>query len=436
MDKASDQPKYINSPETKVYNKSRVLYGLYQSKQAIRKSEEVILVEGYTDVISLHQAGVKNVVASSGTALTADQVKTLGRYAKRVLLLYDADTAGADAALRGIDLVLAHGYSAYAISLPGGEDPDSYVREHGGEAFREYARKNRQDFVTFIYGLSRRKGRLDTPEGQARTMHEILASVARIPDTLMQETFIRRASEVLDVPDMQLRPVLSTLLREKQQKVRRDEHREQLRATAPTPETPAAASEQAEGGASSQRPTPQPPPDVLPQEHTLLRLMLEQGAPMIEFIRGHMALDEFTEGPSRQIVEILLEMYRTETLNTQRFFDGSYDPAIQRLAAGVLVDRYEPSENWAAKKIHVPRINEDPHRSATSAMTLLKLNRVKEAVRQHKAKMFRATHHGGDLHMLQTQMMHLIKLQKQIESGEFLKWNQDQPDPSSADTGS
>ena len=120
MDAASDQPKYINSPETKVYNKSRVLYGLFQAKHAIRKSEEVILVEGYTDVISLHQAGVENVVASSGTALTVEQVKTLGRYAKRVLLLYDADTAGADAALRGIDLVLSQGHSAYAIALPGG----------------------------------------------------------------------------------------------------------------------------------------------------------------------------------------------------------------------------------------------------------------------------------------------------------------------------
>ncbi len=424
MDAASDQPKYINSPETKVYNKSRVLYGLFQAKHAIRKSEEVILVEGYTDVISLHQAGVENVVASSGTALTAEQVKTLGRYAKRVLLLYDADTAGADAALRGIDLVLSQGYSAYAIALPGGEDPDSYVRENGGEAFREYARKHRQDFVTFIYGLARRRGRLDTPEGQAEAMHAILASVARIPDPLMQETFMRRASEVLDVPDMQLRPVLRKLLREQKQKTQREARRETLTAVSPPPETAPSPGEPDAGAVREPAPPAMPEPEVLPQEKTLHRLMLEHGAPMVKFILSHMALDEFTEGPSRRIVEILLQMYHDEAVDTQRFFDGSFDEDIQQLAAGVLVDRYEPSENWAARKIHVPRINEDPEKAATSAMTLLKLNRVKEAIDRHKETMYRAAQHGGDLQALQGQMMHLIELQKQIERGEFLNWNE------------
>ena len=424
MASGSDQPKYINSPETKVYNKSRVLYGLFQAKHAIRKSGEVILVEGYTDVISLHQAGVENVVASSGTALTAEQVKTLGRYAKRILLLYDADTAGADAALRGIDLVLSQGHSAYAISLPAGDDPDSYVREHGGEAFREYARKNRQDFVTFIYGLARRRGRLDTPEGQAETMHAILGSVAKIPDPLMQETFMRRASEVLDVPDMQLRPVLRKLLREKKQKVQRDVRREQMAASPPTPEPPPGRFAAEDEPVPETAPLPVPEPEVLPQEKTLLRLMLEDGAPMIEFILGHMALEEFTQGPSREIVEILLQMYHEEAVDTQRFFEGAFDEAVQRLVAEVLVDRYEPSENWAAKKIHVPRINEDPHKAATSAMTLLKLNRVKDAIVRHKEKMYRAAQNDGDQHALQTEMMHLLELKKQIERGAFLEWNQ------------
>ena len=434
MASGSDQPKYINSPETKVYNKSRALYGLFQAKQAIRKSGEVILVEGYTDVISMHQAGVENVVASSGTALTIEQVKMLGRYAQRpsvlnILLLYDADTAGADAALRGIDLVLSQGHSAYAIALPDGEDPDSFVREHGGETFREYARKHRQDFVTFIYGLARRRGRLDTPEGQAETMHAILASVAKIPDPLMQETFMRRASDVLDVPDMQLRPVLTRLLKEKKQKVQRDARREQMAAAPPTPESPPDRFAADDEAPISETAAPAlPEPEVLPQEKTLLRLMLEDGAPMIEYILGHMALEEFTQGPPREIVEILLQMYHEEAIDAQRFFEGSLDEAVQGLVAEVLVDRYEPSENWASKKIHVPRINEDPHKAATSAMTLLKLNRVNDAIAQHKEKMYRAAQNGGDQHALQTEMMHLLELKKQIKRGAFLTWNQGTPD--------
>ncbi len=421
MTPAPDQPKYINSPETKVYNKSRVLYGLYQAKHAIRKSEEVILVEGYTDVIALHQAGVANVVASSGTALTPEQVKMLGRYAKRVLMLYDADTAGADAALRGIDLVLSQGFSAYAIALPGGEDPDSYVREHGGEAFREYAKKHRQGFAAFIYGMARRSGRLDTPEGQAETMHVILASIARIPDPLMQETFMRRASEVLDVPDMQLRPVLSKLLHDQRNQTRREARREEIAATTPRPPLPPL--EATEEGGQEQAPSAVQESEPLPQEKVLLRLMLEHGRPMLEFILNHMALEEFTAGPSREIVEILLQMYREGAIETQRFSDGSFSEAVQRLAVGVLVDRYEPSENWALRKIPVPRINEDPQKAATSAMTLLKLIRVKTAIDQHMEKVYRASQGQEDLHTLLSELMHLLELQKQIGRREFLQWN-------------
>ncbi len=415
-----EQPKYINSPETKVYNKSRVLYGLYQAKQAVRKSEEAILVEGYTDVMALHQAGVENVVASSGTALTEEQIKTLGRYARRVLLLYDADAAGAGAALRGIDLVLEQGLAAYAVALPGGEDPDSFVRQHGGEAFRDFAARQRQDFVGFVYAQARRAGQLDTPEGQAETMHAVLASVARIPDPLMQETFLRRASEVLGVPDMQLRPVLANLLRERVQQARREARRQEA---APAAAPPSAAEPPVE--ASPEAPAAPPPSaaEPLPPEKTLIRLMLEHGTPMVEFILGRMALDEFSPGPAREIVEILLAMYREEAVDPKKFFDGSFAEPVQSLAAGVLVDRYEPSENWQLmQNIAVPRINEDAEKAATSAMTLLKLERVREAIAQQKEKMYRATQDGGDLRPLQTEMMALHDLRRQIERREFLQW--------------
>lgn len=409
----TDQPKYINSPETKVYNKSRVLYGLYQGKQAIRKTEEVLLVEGYTDVISLHQAGVQHVVASSGTALTQEQVKVLGRYAKRILLLYDADNAGLGAALRGINLVLEQGLSAYAIALPRGEDPDSFVREQGGEAFAAYARKHRQDFIAFTYAAARRAGALDTPEGEAETMHNIIDSIAQIPDPLMQETFLRRASEVLGVPDIRLHEALAA---------HRQEQRPRRTVQAPMPDMPPPDAYGDDDFREEDYEAMQTGPDPLPEEKTLLRLMLEHGVSMVELILGNMALDEFTEGPARTIAETFLQMYQDDAVEPQRFLDGTYGEAAQRLAAEVMVDRYTPSENWKERKIAVPRLNEDPHEAAASAMTLLKLDRVHEAIEQQKRKIYTASQsEGEDLRALQEQMMALHELRKQIEQRAFLR---------------
>lgn len=418
LTKDPKQPKYINSPETRVYNKSRVLYGLYQGRQAIRKSEEVILVEGYTDVMALHQTGVANVVASSGTALTINQVKLLGRYAKRVLLLYDADAAGTGAALRGIDLILEQGLSAYAVALPGGDDPDSYVFENGGEAFQDFVRKHRQDFVAFKYGLARKNGDLDTPEGEASAMHDILASVARIPDTLMQETYLRKASEVLGIPDIQLRGVISKL--NKAEKRRSD----RIARRIPEPEIQPPSGSPAQEvytPEASPKPSTSPP---LPQEKILLRLMLEHGAPMVEFILGHMALDEFTEGPSRKIASEFMQMYEDDAIVTNRFVDGSYEAPIQSLAAEVLVDRYEPSENWELmQNIPVPRINEDPKKAATSAMVILKTLRVDRAIQTLHRKEFTVAADSDDHRQLQTEIMQLHTLRQRIQRREFLEWS-------------
>src|SRR6056297_2237152 len=279
-------PKYINSPETRVYHKSRVLYGLYQGKQAIRGEEEVILVEGYTDVVSLYQAGVKNVVASSGTALTPDQVRVLGRYAKRVLLLYDADSAGAAAALRGIDLILRAGLAAYVVALPEGADPDSFVQQFGAEAFRSYLLKERQSFVRFKVSAATREGALSTPEGQAETARSVLESIAQIPDTVAQDGYIRVAAAELGVPDIHLRMQFRDVLKQE------NGSRRAPRQEAPPPE--------------DEHDTGAPSPETFemkPEEGALLRLMLERGGPMVEHVLGHMALEEFSTGPVRRTVQ-------------------------------------------------------------------------------------------------------------------------------------
>lgn len=403
-----DQPKYINSPETRVYSKSHVLYGLYQARQAIRKHEEAILVEGYTDVMALHQAGVEHVVASSGTALTADQVKLLGRYARRVLLLYDADAAGAGAALRGIDLILTHGLSAYAVALPPGDDPDAFVKAHGGEAFQAYVQKHRQDFVAFKHQQALRSGVMDTPDGSAEAMRGVVASVALMPDPLLQESYLRRAAEVLGVPDIRLYEVLGDLSKGR----RRTAPRPPAAPAIPPPDDPL--------------PEAAAPPalEALPEEKLLLRLMLEHGTPMVELILGNMSLEEFTQGPLREAMALFLTMYESGEVVPQRFLDGSFSPHLQHLAAEVLMDQHEVSQNWKEKlEIKVPRLNQDPRQCAADAMTYLKLDRIKEALAVVARDIHRATEQGGDLRPLQERMMALHELRKRIERREYLTWN-------------
>jgi DNA primase len=401
-------PKYINSPETRVYHKSRVLYGLYQSKQAIRGSEEAILVEGYTDVISLYQAGVKNVVASSGTALTPEQVKALDRYAKRVLLLYDADSAGAAAALRGIDLILRAGLAAYVVSLPDGADPDSFVQQFGGEAFRTFLQKERQSFVHFKVAAAKRAGALATPEGQAETARSVLESIAQIPDTVAQDGYIRVAAAELGVPDIHLRMQFRDVLK------RGGGPRREPRYEAPPPE------DEFDAGAP-------PPPETFemkPEEGALLRLMLERGSPMVEHVLGHMALEEFSPGPVRETVTHLLEQYRQGRVDKTAFTGGQFGTTVQQIAAGVLVDRHAPSDHYERKGIRVPEMNAEPFEAAASAMTLLKLDRVNEAIELVSRRTYAAEQAGEDLTALQQRMQELQRLKMQIERREFFEWGQ------------
>ncbi len=404
-------PKYINSPETRVYRKSRVLYGLYQGRQAIRGQEEAVMVEGYTDVIALHQAGVENVVASSGTALTPEQVQALGRYAKTVLLLYDADAAGATAALRGIDLVLAAGLAAYAVALPDGADPDSFVRMHGGEAFRNYLRNERQTFVDFRVAAARRVGELDTPEGQARTAEALLQSVALIPNTVAQDGYLRLAGQALGVPDIQLRVRFRELLRDG------------TRRAAPTP--PAVGASAVRGRGEGERGGPAPPEPVVmkPEEEALIRLMLEHGSPMVEHVLGHMALEEFSAGPVREAAGHLLVQYEAGNVDADAFTGGAFGQAVQRVTAGALADRHTTSENWKRRGITAkdPELNEAPYEAAASAMTLLKLDRVAEAIEEQKRRLYAVEQAGEDPTPILQAMQQLHALRSHVERRGFLE---------------
>ncbi len=196
--------KYINSPESEVYHKSQVLYGLYFAKQSIVKHDKCYLVEGYTDVISMFQAGIDNVVASSGTSLTVEQIRLLKRFTKNITVLYDGDEAGIKASIRGIDIILEEGMNVRVVLLPEGEDPDSYARSHSSNEFLNYISEHESDFITFKVKLLLKNADFNDPIKKSTLITDIVRSIAVIPESIPRSIYIRECSRMLDVDEKML----------------------------------------------------------------------------------------------------------------------------------------------------------------------------------------------------------------------------------------
>ncbi|MBN8706379.1 MAG: DNA primase [Bacteroidetes bacterium] len=209
-----DFAKYMNSPESIIYNKSRVLYGLFQAKEDIRKRDEVILVEGYLDVISLHQHGIKNVVATSGTALTPDQIKLVKRYTqKNFIFLYDGDNAGLKAMERSIELLFDEGLFPQIVMLPDGQDPDSYVQKLGSEAFLDYLTRYRKSFIEFIIEYSSIKGEGDNVQNRQQVIGRLIELISRFPDPVGREIMVQEVSRTTKVAQSIVSDALGKKLR-------------------------------------------------------------------------------------------------------------------------------------------------------------------------------------------------------------------------------
>jgi DNA primase len=206
------EAKYINSPETKIYNKSKILYGLNFAKKRIKETGYAILVEGYMDLISLSQNGIENVIASSGTSLTTLQVKILSRYTKEIVIVYDADLAGQNAARRGIELILENDINASLIVLPKGEDPDSYIKNFGREKFDELLNK-RQSVINYIGESYEKEGKLNSPEGKTEFAREIINLIARIKDPIKRDFYIKDIAERFVIYESIIRQELDKLLK-------------------------------------------------------------------------------------------------------------------------------------------------------------------------------------------------------------------------------
>lgn len=210
--------KYLNSPESDIYHKSSILYGIFHAKKSITQENKCFLVEGYTDVISLHQAGVENVVASSGTSLTVDQIRLIKRFTPNVTILYDGDAAGIKASLRGIDLVLEEGLNVKVALLPDGEDPDSYARSHSASEVLDFISKNETDFITFKTRLLVDDAKND-PIKRAGLISDIVRSIAVIPDSIVRSVYIKDCSRLLDIQESVLYTEVASQRRKKIEQV-------------------------------------------------------------------------------------------------------------------------------------------------------------------------------------------------------------------------
>jgi DNA primase len=217
--------KYLNSPENPIYHKSKVLYGLFQAKQEIVKRDEAFLVEGYTDVLSFYQNGVRNVVSSSGTALTEGQIAMLKRYTPNITLLYDGDAAGIRASFRGLDMMLEQGVNVRVVPFPDGEDPDSFAQAHSTEELEAYINSNRRDFISFKTGVLLEEAAGD-PLKRAQMVREIVASIAKVPDRIGQEVFVKEAARLLDIDAPALFDELDRLLNDQSRQARRKQQQE------------------------------------------------------------------------------------------------------------------------------------------------------------------------------------------------------------------
>ena len=207
--------KYLNSPESSIYHKSKVLYGIYYAKQTIAKEDNCYLVEGYTDVIQFHQKGIKNVVSSSGTALTPDQIRLINRLTKNITVLFDGDPAGIRAALRGIDLILEQGMNVKICTFPEGEDPDSFAKQNTLEELQAYLKENAKDFIAYKASLLMEEAQ-DDPVAKANLIRDMVTSISKVTDNIQREIYVRECSRIMDISEEVLFSTLAQMSKKAQ----------------------------------------------------------------------------------------------------------------------------------------------------------------------------------------------------------------------------
>jgi len=392
LGKEKNQPKYINSPETEIYHKSNVLYGLVQAKNAIRQNDNCYLVEGYTDVISLHQAGVDNVVSSSGTALTEEQIKLIRRFSENVTVLFDGDAAGIKAALRGIDLILKGGLNVRVVLFPDGEDPDSYSRKLGTTDFQNFLKKNRKDFISFKADLFAVEAGGD-PIRKAESIKEIVTSIAIIPDPVKRSVYIQETSNLLKIGESVLLTELNKILINERKK----SEKERLRNVEEPPQsfdTIIDNTAPAKTDSDSM---------VQYQERETIRLLLNYADEALEdqklsdFLFHELEDVVFVNPVFSKVFEGLKEGWEKNEIRTSHYFIHEGSEEIKKVVTDLIAQRYDISDHWGDKyHIHIPKEGDILNEMAYTNVLRLKLRIIQKMLDENKDKIKQAEESGNE----------------------------------------
>ena len=394
LTKEKKQPKYLNSPETELYNKSKILYGIFFAKQEIRKKDNCFLVEGYTDVISMHQTGIHNVVSSSGTALTEDQIKLIRRYTENVTIIFDGDQAGIKASIRGIDMLLAGGLNVKAVALPDGEDPDSYARQLGTSAFTHFIEKEAQDIIQFKTRLFMEEAQGD-PVKKAAMIKDIVVSITKIDDPVKRTVYIKECSFLMGIDEAVLVAEQNKILLTEQKKSRPD-----TRTPEPLVDMPLEEDDKLEGV------------DILKviefQEKESIRVLVNYGKntikgqevedeSLIKYFLAEVEEIKFTNPIYYEILEIF-----KDRLKAGEIIDGDYllqngSEKIKKTVVEFMTNKYELSENWEKKyKIHIPRENEMLRDVTYTNILRLKFRIIQHLIQEESQKLKEASESDVD----------------------------------------
>jgi DNA primase len=404
--------KYINTPETEVYHKGRVLYGMKQAKRAIRTEREAIVVEGYADVVSLWQAGVQNVVAASGTALTESQMESLKRMGvNQLALVMDTDVAGKNSAIKAIDIALSVGVSPYVLLMDTGQDPDVFIQKVGLAGWKKHLAEGKLNFVEYLVLVQKRNLMYDSPESTSEAVSYLVKRVSLIRDEVAAESYYRFLTAELS--DLGVDEVVVRNLIGKEYNRRFSARPTTRRSSRLRPEPPV-----------EEEAPPAPAVVVVrPEEAALVRLMLQHGAPMVEHVLTRMGVEEFTPGPAREVVEALIEQFQSSAIDAAPFVRGDHGEGARGLVAEALAERHSLSDNWEHKVgVTVPERDGEPFAAATSAMRLLKLDRVQEAIADAMRRVEAHERAGESVAEVQAEVNGLNDLRRKIERGEFMEW--------------
>lgn len=398
--------KYLNSPESEIYHKSKTLYGLFQAKNELSREDNCLLVEGYTDVISLYQAGVKNAVASSGTSLTKEQITLIKRYTQNITMLYDGDPAGIKASLRGIDMILEEGLNVQVLLFPEGDDPDSFSKKVSPAELKEYLADEKQDFLRFKASLLLREAG-NNPLEKSKAAREIVESIAIIPDALQRNAYVQECASVLQMDERilfsELAQVRKNLTARQEKEKRRDE---QAAARLEVVETP----EQTNSGQGQLHDTRH-----YEQEKALCWLLLnfgelrfafhesEEDGPsdedqeteipeeesVAEYIITELATDgiEFIHPVFRQILKTLTETYDSQGIILKAdHFIRQQKPEMINCVVDLVTEKHE-LHNWQSRKIYVPEKNSFVKNYTLQAVLRYKEKRIGDIIRDIQLKL-------------------------------------------------